>query len=47
LKKTRYTVINLAAWNIQTMPKPGRIKEIMEEIGKARVDVVDVKEELE
>ena len=34
----------LATWNVQTMLKPGRIKEIMEEIGKARVDVVAVQE---
>jgi len=28
----------------KTMLKPGRMKEIMEEIGKARVDVVAVQE---
>jgi len=33
-KKTRYTEITLAAWNVQTMLKPGRMKEIMEEIAK-------------
>ena len=43
-KKTRYTEIALATWNVQTMLKPGRMKEIMEEIGKARVDVVAVQE---
>ena len=36
--------MTLATWNVQTMLKPGRIKEIMEEIGKARVDVVAVQE---
>ena len=43
-KKTRYTEITLATWNVQTMLKPGRMKETMEEIGKARVDVVAVQE---
>ena len=43
-KRTRYTEITLAAWNVQTMLKPGRMKEIIEEIGKARVDVVAVQE---
>ena len=43
-KGARYTEITLATWNVQTMPKPGRMKEIMEEIGKARVDVVAVQE---
>ena len=43
-EKTRYTEITLATWNVQTMLKPGRMKEIMEEIGKARVDVVAVQE---
>jgi exonuclease III len=42
--KTRYTEITLATWNVQTMLKPGRMNEIMEEIGKARVDVVAVQE---
>jgi hypothetical protein len=41
-KRTRYTEITLATWNIQTMLQPEKIKEIMEEIGKARVDVVAV-----
>ena len=36
--------MTLATWNVQTMLKPGRMKEIMEEIGKARVDVVAVQE---
>jgi len=39
-KRTRYTEITLATWNVQTMLKPGRMKEIMEEISKAGVDVV-------
>jgi len=43
-KGTRYTEMTLATWNIQTMLKPGRMKEIMEEIGKARVDIVAVQE---
>jgi len=43
-KGTRYTEITLATWNVQTMLKPGRMKEIMEEIGKARVNVVVVQE---
>ena len=37
-KRTRYIEITLATWNVQTKLKPGRMKEIMEEIGKARVD---------
>jgi len=41
-KRTRYTEKTLATWNVQTMLKPGRMKEIMEEISKARVDVVAV-----
>ena len=36
-KWTRYTEITLATWNVQTMLKLGRTKEIMEETGKARV----------
>jgi len=43
-KRTRYTEITLATWNVQTMLKLGRMKEIMEEIGKARVNVVVVQE---
>jgi len=43
-KRTRYTEITLATWNVQTELKLGRMKEIMEEIGKARVDVVAVQE---
>ena len=39
-KKTRYMEITLATWNVQTMLKPGRMKETMEEIGKARVNIV-------
>ena len=34
----------LATWNVQTMLKPGRMKEVMEGIGKVRVDVVAVQE---
>jgi len=33
-----------STWNIQTMLQPGKMKEIMEEIGKVRVDVVAVQE---
>ena len=29
-KKTRYTEITLATWNVQNMLKPGRMKEIVE-----------------
>ena len=36
--------ITLATWNVQTMLKPGRMKEIMEEIGKARTDIIAVQE---
>ena len=36
--------ITLATWNVQTMLKPGRMKEIMEEISKVRVDAVAVHE---
>ena len=36
--------MTLATWNVQTMLKPGKMKEIIEEIGKARVDVVAVQE---
>jgi len=43
-KRTRYTEITLATWNVQTMLQPGKMKEVMEEIGKARVDVVAVQE---
>jgi hypothetical protein len=43
-KRTKDTKITLATWNVQTTLKPGRLKEIMEEIGKARVDVVAVQE---
>jgi len=39
-KKVRYTEITLATWNVQTMIKPGRMKEIMEETGKEIVVVV-------
>jgi exonuclease III len=41
---TKDTKITLATWNVQTMLRPGRMKEIMEEIGKARMDVVAVQE---
>jgi hypothetical protein len=43
-KRTKDTKITLATWNVQTVLKPGRMKEIMEGIGKARVDVVAVQE---
>jgi hypothetical protein len=43
-KRTKDTQITLATWNVQTVLQPGRMKEIMEEIGKARVDVVAVQE---
>jgi hypothetical protein len=43
-KRPKYTEISLATWNVQTILKPGTMKEIMEEIGKARVDVVAVQE---
>ena len=43
-KRIRYAEITLPAWNIQTMLKPGRMKEIIQEIGKPRVDVVAVQE---
>jgi len=43
-KRTRYTEITLATWNIQTMLQPGKMKEITEEIDKAREDVVAVQE---
>ena len=33
--------------NVETKLKPGRLKEIMEGNGKARVNVVAVKEEIE
>ena len=44
LKRTGYMEMTLATWNVQTMLKPGRMKGIMEETGKARVDVVVVQE---
>jgi hypothetical protein len=43
-KRTKYTETTLATWNVQTMLKPGRMKEIMEEIRKLRVDEVAVQE---
>jgi len=43
-KRTKCTEITLATWNVQTMLKPGRMKEIMEEISKARVDVIAAQE---
>ena len=43
-KRTKYTKITLATWNVQTTLKPGKMKEIMVEIGKAGVDVVAVQE---
>jgi len=43
-KRTKYAEITLATWNVQTMLKPEKMKEVMEEIGKARVDVVAVQE---
>jgi hypothetical protein len=42
-KRNRY-LRTLATWNMRTMLKPGRMKEIMEEIGKAKVDVVALQE---
>ena len=36
--------ITLATWNVQTMLQPGKMKQVMEEIGKARVGVVAVHE---
>ena len=42
--KKKNTEITLATWNVQTMLKPGKMKEIMEELGKARVDIVAVQE---
>ena len=42
-KRNRY-LRTLATWNVRTMLKPGRMKEIMEEIGKAKVDVVTLQE---
>jgi hypothetical protein len=43
-KRTRHTEITLATWNMQTMLQPGKMNEIMEERGKARVDIVAVQE---
>jgi exonuclease III len=43
-KRSKDIKITLATWNVQTMVKPGKMKEIMEEIGKARVDVMAVQE---
>ena len=43
-EQERKTEITLATWNVQTMLKPGKMKEITEELGKARVDVVAVQE---
>ena len=43
-KRTRYTEITLATWNVQTMLKHGRMEEIMKEMGKARGNVVVVQE---
>ena len=43
-EQERKTEITLATWNVQTMLKPGKTKEIMEELGKARMDVVAVQE---
>ena len=43
-KRIIYTEIVLATWNVQTMLKPGRMKEITEVVGKARVDVVALQE---
>jgi exonuclease III len=43
-KRCKDIKVTLATWNIQTMLKPGKMKEIMEEICKARVDVVAVQE---
>jgi hypothetical protein len=43
-KRTKDTKITLATGNVQTVLKPGRMKEMMEEIDKVRVDVADVQE---
>jgi hypothetical protein len=43
-KRTKHTEITLATWNVQTKLKPGRMKEIMEEISTVRVDVVAAQE---
>jgi hypothetical protein len=43
-KRTKDTKITLATWNVQTMLKPGRMIEIMEEISKARAGIVAVQE---
>jgi len=43
-KGTRYTKITLATWNVQTMLKPGRTKDITQEISTAKVDVVALQE---
>jgi exonuclease III len=43
-KWTKGAEITLATWNIQTMLKPGKMKERMEEIDKAKIDVVAVQE---
>ena len=43
-KRTKDTKITLATWNVQTMLKHGRMKEIMEAIGKVRVDAMAVQE---
>lgn len=44
LKRTGYLEMTQATWNVQTMIKRGRMKEIIEEIGKARFDVVAVQD---
>ena len=43
-KETGFTEITVATRNVQSALQPGRMEEIMEEIGQTRVDVVDVQE---
>ena len=43
-KETGFTETSVATRNVQSALQPGRMEEIMEEIGKTSVDVVDVQE---